>query len=225
MYIAIVDRDELSGQLLAHIARRRGHTPLVVTALSELPQLPFNPTVTVMSMDRMDETVVDRVAPLRERFPESLIMLTAESMSDDGGLLALESGVADVLTTPYHPRELLVRAERHVSNRGLPEAETNSVTVGDLEVDLDRYAAHKAAEELTLTKLELRLLFCLMQNYESLSTTDRLLSFGWEGREMPDAGLLKTHISHLRRKLREAGGDSLVIAARHSLGYTLQPAT
>ncbi len=225
MYIAIVDGDELSGQLLAHIARRRGHTPLVVTSLSELRQLPFSPTVTVMSMDRMDETVVDEVAPLRERFPESLIMLTAESMSDSGGLLALESGVADVLSKPYHPRELLVRAERHVSNQGLPEAEANAVTVGDLGVDLDRYTAHKAARELTLTKLELRLLFCLMQNYESLSTTDRLLSFGWEGREMPDAGLLKTHISHLRRKLREAGGDSLVITARHSLGYTLQPTT
>jgi DNA-binding response OmpR family regulator len=61
-----------------------------------------------------------------------------------------------------------------------------------------------------------------MQNYQSLSATDRLLSFGWEGRDVPEAGLLKTHISHLRRKLRDAGGEAFDIQSRHSLGYTLE---
>ena len=61
-----------------------------------------------------------------------------------------------------------------------------------------------------------------MQHHGRVSPTERLLSFGWDSLEPPDASLLKTHISHLRKKLSDAGGRRFEIRSRHSLGYTLQ---
>ena len=40
---------------------------------------------------------------------------------------------------------------------------------------------------------------------------------------MHDATLLKGHLSSLRRKLREAGGDSDVIRTVHGVGYAYTP--
>ena len=118
--------------------------------------------------------------------------------------------------------EVILRAELQAESLGGPGGVSDAIRLGDLEVDLGYYTAQKNEQELRLTKLELRLLFCLMEHQGKVSPTDRLLSFGWDSLDVPDASLLKTHISHLRKKLLEAGGEPIQIRARHSLGYTLR---
>jgi two-component system KDP operon response regulator KdpE len=223
MHIAIIEQDELLAHILSFVARRRGHKTFVARTPEELPErLPFTPAAGIIALDRIDEESLARIEPLRERYPDCLMLLTTEYAPDPLPLAALKAGFRDVVRKPLHPHELIMRAELHAESRGGPSAASDAIRVGDLEIDLGHYTATKNARELRLTKLELRLLFCLVEHHGKVSPTERLLSFGWESLEVPDASLLKTHISHLRKKLRDAGGNAAEIRARHSLGYTLR---
>jgi len=224
MHLAIIEPDELTAHLLAFVARRRGHKSFVVTAGQELPErLPFPPAASIVAMDEISDESLRNLDPLRERFPDAPMLLTSEHVQEPAPLMALKAGISDVIRKPFHPHEVILRAEMQVANRGAGGAATSdTLTIGDVEIDLDRFSAWKAGTELRLTKLELRLLYCLMEHHGRVAPTERLLSFGWDSHEPPDASLLKTHISHLRQKLRKAGGTGVDIRSRHSLGYVLE---
>jgi DNA-binding response OmpR family regulator len=152
--------------------------------------------------------------------PGLATIVSASDVPDPLALGALRAGVGDIVRKPYNPFELIERLER-LGDSQSAERDIEMCTLGDLVVDLSHYSARKNGRELKLTKLELRLLFCLLANAGRLAPTERLLTFGWENMEPPEPALLKTHVSHLRGKLREAGGVPLAISSRHSLGYSI----
>ncbi len=221
MRILIVESDTLAAHVLGVAARRKGHKTFEVLDWSEVSgALPFEPTACVYGTDRLSPTSSEPLLAYAATVPGMATVLAAGSLPDPTALIALRAGVGDVVRKPYNPFELIERLERLGDSRGA-ERDVEMCVLGDLVVDLSHYNARKNGHELRLTKLELRLLFCLLANAGRLAPTDRLLTFGWEGLEPPEPALLKTHISHLRSKLREAGGEQLDITSRHSLGYSI----
>ena len=222
MHIAIYEPDEIAAHILAFVARRRGHRSAIVSSHRELHEpLPIDPVAIIAAVDLVDDASLAVLQPLRKRYPEALLFVTPEAVDASTGLAALKAGVADVVPKPYHPHEVMLRAELMCAQRRAPDV-PGVARVGDIEVNFDRYSATKAGVDVPLTKLELRLLYCLLEHHPQVAPIDRLLTFGWETLEPPDAALLKTHISHLRRKLQAAGGAPFEIRSRHSLGYTLE---
>jgi DNA-binding response OmpR family regulator len=76
---------------------------------------------------------------------------------------------------------------------------------------------------LRLTRIEFRLLYLLALNSHQLIPYARLVRFAWGYAEdmRGGAGLLKTHISHLRRKLRAVAAHSVHIDNVERSGYRL----
>jgi len=220
MRLAIVDPEPIVGEVLAHAAKRRGHQAVCVADVHRLmSRLPFEPTALIVSLDPSLEGASD-VARIRQRFPDQVLLVTAERPHEIFATSVLRAGADDVVRVPYYPGEVLLKVETTLSRHRVT-AESQAVTVADLIVDLDRYAAEKNDVPITLTKLELRLLYCLCEHSPHLTPLERLLSFGWEDGADPEPSLIKTHMSHIRRKLREAGGRSFDITSRQGLGYTL----
>lgn len=221
MKIAIADSDAATGDVLAFAAQRRGHQTVTVSSLPELlSRLPFEPNVIVLGGE-IGEGATECLPQVRGAYPDVTLVVTLEKPKEPLPSQLLKSGVDEVVRAPYNPTELIMRAENLLS-AGRGEAAVDDVfRIGDLELALDRYTAVKNAVRLNLTKLELRLLYCLCEHSPHLTPTERLLTFGWDTLGDPDPALIKTHISHLRKKLRDAGGTDFEITSRQTLGYTL----
>ena len=221
MRLLIVERDTLAAHILGLAARRLGHKTFAVQDWTEAGgALPFAPTACVSGIEVLTPESWLPLLSVADRFPGIVTMLTATRTPDPAVLLALRAGVGDVVRKPYNPFELIERIARLADSSGNGRA-PEICTLADLSVDLSHYSARKNGSDLRLTKLELRLLFCLLANSGRLAPTERLMTFGWEGMEPPEPSLLKTHISHLRSKLQDAGGVAIEINARHSLGYAI----
>lgn len=222
MRILIVEGDVLAARILAVAARRRGHKTFELDGWDAVDDaLPFEPSACVIGMEDATEADVQPLTEFVGRLPRAVVSVVAATQIHGATSRRLiQSGVGDVIRKPYDPFELIERIER-LGVGSSSDRDVEVASLADLTVDLAHYSAHKNGHELRLTKLELRLLFCLLVHTGRLASTERLLTFGWDNMEPPEPALLKTHISHLRAKLREAGGQSLDITSRHSLGYMI----
>ena len=217
MRLAIAEADAVTADLLAFSAQRRGHQATCVAGIEKLfDRLPFEPAIVVASLEQGGQAAIAAVVRLRGQFPDAGIFVTVEKPREPLPMEMIRAGATDVIRVPYNPNELLLRAEAWLAVRGSAAAVAESLKLGDLEIALDRYSASKNGKLLTLTKLELRLLYCLAEHHPHMAPLERLLTFGWDTLGDPDAALIKTHISHIRKKLRDAGGEPFEIISRQT---------
>lgn len=222
MWIAIAESDPALSDMLAFAAQRRGHLAVCVSQRQRLMlNLPFAPSVVVTGVDALNDQTIAELTQIRAHHAGAIMLATMEKLSPAAQGVLLRLGVNDVVCAPYNPIDLLLKAEAWDSARQLPPTTSNALTVADLRIDLGHYFAEKNGRKLVLTKLELRLLFALCEHHPHLVSVERLLSFGWDATDDPDPTLIKTHISHVRHKLAEAGGVPLEIRSRQTIGYVL----
>jgi two-component system, OmpR family, response regulator RegX3 len=161
---------------------------------------------------------------IRAQSSTPIIILTAHR--DESHVVeGFECGADDYLSKPVSYRELSMRMravmQRHT---GIPLVETTQVAeVDDIRVDLQAYEVRKANVVEHLTRLETRILYFLVANAGRVVSTERLIEFAWNY-DGGDSFALKTHISHIRGKLRLEKGHPDYISAFPSIGYRLEAA-
>lgn len=223
MKLAIVSDDAVAAGVLAFAAERRGHQTVCLDRTGQLfERLPFEPSLIVVSVNGRETPPLIEFGRVRSTFPNAALFVTVEKPRQPMPLEMLNAGAHEVIAAPYNQNELVVRAESWVTAHAGVAAVADALILSDLEVALERYHATKNGTLLQLTKLELRLLYCLCEHHPHVAPLERLLTFGWDTLGDPDAALLKTHISHIRKKLADAGGVPFEILSRQTVGYVLR---
>lgn len=180
----------------------------------------------VLSRTRPDLVLLDLMLPGLEGedvLPKlkgiPVIILSAKIDPDHKADLLLE-GAADYVTKPFHPKELLARISVQLRSAAAA-GEAQLLTWNGFTMDT---AAHTVAidqKEIRLTRTEYAILKLLMQNPNQVITKSRLLER--ISQDTPDCteSSLKMHISNLRRKLRETGGNDYIEAV-WGIGFILK---
>jgi DNA-binding response OmpR family regulator len=148
----------------------------------------------------------------KENIP--VLFLTARDDEVDR-ILGLELGADDYLVKPFSPRELVARVRAILRRTGEAPRLPETVSLGDLDVDLRRREVLQAGDVVGLTTREFDLLAFLLHNIGLALTRQQLLDAVWGAGWYGDERTVDVHVAQLRKKL----GDSLPLATVWGVGY------
>lgn len=148
----------------------------------------------------------EEILPQIQEIP--VIVVSAKAGVDDKvGLLM--GGAVDYLTKPFDTKELLARIAIRLREHSMSSSAT-VYTYGDLTINVDTHAVDVDGRSVALTRTEFAILKLLILNPKQVIAKSVLLDR--ISMDTPDCteNSLKTHISHLRSKLREITGKDYV---------------
>lgn len=227
MKILIADDDADLVDMVSYALFRRGHHTVAAAdgAHTLLRVLGDQPDLVLLSAEMTGADGADVCRRIREQSSVAIIMLGADA-GEAGLIHAFECGADDYIVKPFSVRQLSLRIDALMRRVSGAQIQTNGhagsrMDIGDLVIDPASFEARKANAPVLLTRLEFRILYCLVQNAGMLVETQRLANYTWQSDGSGDATLLKTHVSHIRQKLADAGGDPIEIRAIPRTGYIL----
>ncbi|MGH9943437.1 MAG: response regulator [Pyrinomonadaceae bacterium] len=161
---------------------------------------------------------------LRARSRTPVLMLTARG-ADVDRIVGLELGADDYLPKPFNPRELVARIHailRRTQTRSETDGSTASsetLTVGDVRLNVGARTVHRGGELIELTSAEFDMLTKLIANAGRVVSRDELAGAALGRPLAPLDRSVDMHISSLRRKLgHEVNGIERIKTVRGT-GY------
>ena len=216
-HILIIDDDIHIGNTIEETLKKEGYQ--ISRAYSGTEAL------YVLSASRPDLILLDLMLPGlsgEEVLPQikgiPVIVVSAKIDVDDKVDLLL-GGAADYITKPFEMRKLLARITVALRSK---KASGNAVlSFDDLRMDTATRGVFAGQQEVNLTRTEYAILKILLQNPSQVITKSILLDrISGDTPDCTDSSL-KTHISHLRKKLRDAGGKEYIDAV-WGIGFKLK---
>ncbi len=147
-----------------------------------------------------------------------ILMLTARDTTSDK-IVGLDAGADDYLVKPFEIEELAARI-RALSRR-TQDLYQLILTHGLLQLDPGTCTVAYAEKPISLTSKEYMILECFLRNPTQVLTRSALLDRLWEFDQVSGEQTVKTHITNLRRKLKEAGSPEDLIETVYGMGYRL----
>ncbi len=205
--ILIIDDDEAIGNLEQEVLEGAGYRVLRAYSGTE--------ALLVLQNTRPDLALLDLMLPglsgeeLLPRLQGISVIVVSARAGVEHKVALLMDGAADYLTKPFDAGELLARVAARLRDRRR-QPETERYALGDLALETASHRVTAGGREIGLTRTEYAILKLLMQNPGQVLAKSVLLER--ISLDTPDCteSSLKTHISHLRGKLREAAGKEYV---------------
>ena len=216
--ILIIDDDAAIGDMEQEVLEREGYAVQRAYSGTEALLLLKERRPDLVLLDLMlpglsGEDVLPRIQDI------PVIVVSAKTAVQDKVDLLLH-GAADYLTKPFDTKELLARVA--VRLREYARSPLSAVyTCGGLTLDTASRSVSVTGMPVMLTRTEYAILKLLMQNPGQVLAKSVLLDR--LSMDTPDCteSSLKTHVSHLRSKLREVSGQDHIEAV-WGIGFRLR---
>src|SRR5690242_15543713 len=216
--VLVVDDDASLAEMLTIVLRQEGFDARVVTRgdLAMDAFHDFRPDVVLLDLMLPGKDGIDVCKEIRAESGVPIVMLTARGDTVDV-VVGLESGADDYVVKPFKPKELVARIRARVrrNDRGAQE----SLTIGDIAIDVAGHAVTRGGEPINLTPLEFDLLVCLARKPWQVFTREVLLEQVWGYRHAADTRLVNVHVQRLRSKVEHDPENPEIVVTVRGVGY------
>jgi DNA-binding response OmpR family regulator len=147
-----------------------------------------------------------------------VLMLSALGTTDDK-IIGFDCGANDYLVKPFEFRELLARVRVLLKTSGRSFIVTeNRLSVGDLELDLNKKVAWRAGTQIGLTAKEFSLLEYFMRNPGRVLSRNDIAEKVWDASFDFGTNVVDVYVNFLRKKI-DKGFDRKMIHTKVGFGY------
>nr|WP_279235650.1 MtrAB system response regulator MtrA [Nocardioides sp. SR21] len=216
--ILVVDDDASLAEMLTIVLRQEGFDSRMCgrgdEAMDEFRD--YKPDLVLLDLMLPGKDGIDVCKEIRAESGVPIVMLTAKGDTVDV-VVGLESGADDYVVKPFKPKELIARIRARVRRFDTPSQET--LTIGDLAIDVAGHAVTRAGAPISLTPLEFDLLVCLARRPWQVFTREVLLEQVWGYRHAADTRLVNVHVQRLRSKVEHDPENPEIVVTVRGVGY------
>ena len=231
--ILIVDDEKPIVDILMYNLKKEGYNFLeandgetaVEIALREKPDL----ILLDIMLPKLDGLSVCR--KVKNSYNVPIIMLSAKGEELDK-ILGLELGADDYITKPFSVRELVARvkanlrkAEANTTSNNKQSSPKNEIdkkgkiTVGELELDLDKFEVKVRGNVIELTIREFEVLKFLAMQPSQVVTREVLLEKVWGYEYFGDIRTVDVTVRRIREKIERDTSNPKILVTKRGVGY------
>ena len=216
--VLVVDDDAALAEMLTIVLRNEGFDTFVCEtgdqAMADFHE--YKPDLVLLDLMLPGKDGIDVCREIRAESGVPIVMLTAKNDTIDV-VVGLESGADDYIVKPFKPKELVARIRARV--RRFDEPGPESLTMGDLSIDVAGHTVTRGAGQILLTPLEFDLLVCLARKPWQVFTREVLLEQVWGYRHAADTRLVNVHVQRLRSKVEHDPENPEIVVTVRGVGY------
>jgi len=198
--LLVEDEEDIASLVRAYLERDGFRVVWAARGVDGLLALEQNEVrLAILDLQLPDADGLDLCRAIRSRSRLPIVILTARDEEVDR-VTGLELGADDYVAKPFSPRELVARV-RAVLRRAEPDADDETVELGDVLVDRGGRSVSVDGTPVELTGKEFDLLAYLIDHTGLVLSRERLLDRVW-GLTFPGGTrTVDVHVAQLRKKL------------------------
>ncbi|NCZ57185.1 MAG: DNA-binding response regulator [Actinobacteria bacterium] len=217
--VLVVDDDQDLAEMLGIVLTGAGIDVDLVSRGDEALEVFRNNPPDLVLLDVMLPGL-DGIEVCRQIRAESMVpivMLSAKGDSHDV-VRGLEAGADDYMVKPFrHQSELVARIRTRLRRTNTDV--TGSISIADLQIDVNAHEVTRAGKVIALTRLEFDLLVTLAREPGRVFSRDALLSEVWGYRHSTDTRLVNVHVQRLRSKIEHDPERPEIVLTVRGVGY------
>ncbi|MGL6229079.1 MAG: response regulator transcription factor [Culicoidibacterales bacterium] len=219
--IMIIEDEPTIRQELASLLQRYGYETQTPTDFQTiLPTIAHQqPDVILLDLQLPYYDGYHICRQIRETSLVPIIVVTSRNSELDE-VMSINLGADDFLTKPYQEQVLLARIQA-VLRRTQPQNGQDQLKYQGLVLDLKQGTLTYAQQCVDVTKNEVKILVCLLQQPQTIVTRDELMDYLWASDVYIDTNTLTVNVNRLRKKLEQLGLKTL-IETKRGMGYVLR---
>jgi two-component system response regulator MtrA len=220
--ILVIDDDASLAEMLSLVLRQEGFDTDLCARGDEALEVfrDYHPDLVLLDLMLPGLDGIEVCKQIRAESGVPIVMLTAKGDTVDV-VVGLESGADDYVVKPFKPKELIARIRARM--RRFDPASTESLTIGDLSIDVEGHQVTRDGVPISLTPLEFDLLVCLARKPHQVFSREVLLEQVWGYRHAADTRLVNVHVQRLRSKVEHDPESPEIVLTVRGVGYKAGP--